>query len=101
VRVHCVMEDTGADKAQLVSITDSHKLRWWRQGSMQNLLTDYMRDPWLAHGLAPIATHFDMVAVDLALEAGADAIMVPGDLAGECTTIMSPRNCRQQIKPYH
>lgn len=31
---------------------------------MQNLLMDYVLDPELVHGLARIATDFDMAAID-------------------------------------
>jgi len=58
-------------------------------------------NPQLVHDLARIATDFDMAAIDMALQVGADVIIVPGDLAGEQTTIMSPQHYREYIKPYH
>jgi len=99
--VRYVIERAGEEKAHFVSITDPFKVSWRRRGSMQNLLTDYVLDPQLVHSLARIATDFDMGAIDMALDVGADVIIVPGDLAGERTTIMSPGHYREYIKPYH
>jgi len=37
----------------------------------------------------------------MAVDVGADIIVVPGDLAGEHTTIMSPDAYREFIRPHH
>lgn len=100
-RVRYVIEKLGDDKAHMVSITDPFKVSWRRTGGMQNLLVHYMLEPRLVHDLARIATDFDMAAVDMAVDAGADVIIMPGDLAGEETTLMSPDQYREYIKPYH
>jgi len=99
--VQYVIEKVGKDKAHFVAITDPFKVSWRRRGSMQNLLMDFILNPQLVHDLARIATDFDMAAIDMALQVGADVIVVPGDLAGEQTTIMSPQHYREYIKPYH
>ena len=96
-----VIEKLGAAKAHFVCVTDPFKVSWRRRGGMQNLLMDYVSDPPFAHGLARIATDFAMAAIDIAVDIGADGIIVPGDLAGERTTILSPRHYRRYIKPYH
>ena len=100
-RVQYVMDKVGRDKAHFVCITDPFKVSWRRRGGMQNLLMDYVLDPGLVHDLARIATDFDMAAIDMAVEVGADGIVVPGDLAGEQTMMMSPEHYREYIKPYH
>lgn len=100
-RVQYVIEKVGKEKAHFVSITDPFKVSWRRRGGMQNLLLDYVLNPQLVHDLARIATDFDMAAIDMALQVGADVIVMPGDLAGEHTTIMSPQHYREYIKPYH
>ena len=100
-KVQYVIDKVGKDKAHFVSITDPFKVSWRRRGNMANLLMDYVLNPQLAHDLARIATDFDMAAIDMAIEMGADVIIVPGDLAGEDTTIMSPEHYREYIKPYH
>jgi uroporphyrinogen decarboxylase len=96
-----VIENVGKDKAHFISIQDPFKVSWRRRGSMQNLLMDYILNPQLVHDLARIATDFDMAVIDTALQIGVDVIIVPGDLAGEQTTIMSPQHYREYIKPYH
>ena len=100
-RVQYVIEKVGEEKAHFVSITDPFKVSWRRRGGMQNLLLDYVLNPQLVHDLARIATDFDMAAIDMAIQVGADVIVMPGDLAGEYTTIMSPQHYREYIKPYH
>ena len=99
--VQYVIDKVGREKAHFVSITDPFKVSWRRRGSMQNLLADFLLDPEMVHGLARISTDFDMAAIDIARQVGVDVIIVPGDLAGEYTTIMSPRHYREYIKPYH
>ena len=96
-----VMDRLGEDKAHFIVITDPFKVSWQRRGSMQNLLIDFLLNPQLVHDLARITVDFDMAAIDLAFEMGADAVVMPGDLAGEKTTIMSPAHYREFIKPYH
>jgi uroporphyrinogen decarboxylase len=100
-RVKYVIDKLGKNKAHFVSITDPFKVSWRRRGGMQGLLIDFALNPRMVHDLARIATDFDKAAIDMIAEAGADAVTVPGDLAGEYTTIMSPRHYREFIKPYH
>ena len=100
-KVKYIIDKVGKDKAHFVSITDPFKVSWRLRGGMQNLLMDYLLDPRLVHDLARIATDFNTAAIDMAVEVGADVIIVPGDLAGEDTTLMSPEHYREYIKPYH
>lgn len=99
--VRYLIDKVGKEKAHFVCITDPFKVSWRRRGGMQHLLMDYVLDPGLAHDLARIATEFDIAAVDMAVEVGADGIVMPGDLAGEQSTIISPEHYREYIKPYH
>jgi uroporphyrinogen decarboxylase len=39
--------------------------------------------------------------MNIAQKIGVDIIAMPGDLAGEKTTIMSPSHYREYVKPYH
>jgi uroporphyrinogen decarboxylase len=100
-RVKYVIDKVGKNKAHFVSITDPFKVSWRRRGGMQELLIDFALNPQMVHDLARIATDFDKAAIDMIAEVGADAVTVPGDLAGEYTTIMSPKHYREYIKPYH
>ena len=99
--VRYVIDRLGKEVAHFVTITDPFKVSWRRRGGMQSLLMDFALRPQFVHDLARIATDFDKAAIDMALSVGADGIMLPGDLAGEDTTIMSPRHYREFIKPYH
>ena len=96
-----VIDKVGKDKAHFVVITDPFKVSWRRRGSMQNLLMDYILNPQMVHDLARIGTDFDKAAIDMIAGIGADVIAMTGDLAGEDTTIMSPKHHREYVKPYH
>ena len=95
-----VIDKVGKDKAHFVSVTDPFKVSWRRRGSMQGLLMDYITDPQMVHDLARLSVDFDKAAIDMLAEIGTDGIIMPGDLAGEDTTIMSPAHYREYIKPY-
>ncbi len=99
--VRYVVDTVGPEKAHFVSVTDPFKVSWRRRGGMQDLLMDYVLRPQLVHDLARLSTEFDKAAIDMAARSGVDVIIVPGDLAGELTTIMSPQHYREYIKPYH
>jgi uroporphyrinogen decarboxylase len=99
--VKYVIDKVGRSKAHFVSITDPFKVSWRRRGGMQNLLTDYITRPKMVHDMARIATEFDKAAIDMIAQIGADVVTMPGDLAGEYTTIMSPKHYSEYIKPYH
>lgn len=101
VKVKYIIDKVGKEKAHFVSITDPFKSSWRWRGGMQNLLIDYVTNPQMVHDLANIASDFDNKAIDMISASGADVVIVPGDLAGEYTTIMSPKHYREFIKPYH
>ena len=65
------------------------------------MLMDYVLNPGLVHALARIASDFDMAVIDMAIKIGIDALVMPGDLAGEKTTLISPEHYREFTKPYH
>lgn len=96
-----IIEQVGPSKAHFALIPDPYKISWRLRGGMQNLLMDYILQPELVHDLARIATDYYLGAVDLALAAGVDTVVMNGDLAGEQTTMMSPDQYREYLKPYH
>jgi uroporphyrinogen decarboxylase len=98
--VRYVIETVGSDKAHIMSINDPFKVSWRLRGSMQNLLLDYTFNPRLVHELGRIATDFNKAAIEEAVALGVDAIIVPGDLAGEETLLISPEHFREYILPY-
>ena len=98
--VRYVVDRVGNEKAHFVAVTDPFKTSWLLRGGMEKLLLDYSLDPALVHGLMRIATDYALAAVDMAVDLGADVIFTDGDLAGELTTLMSPRHYRLYVKPY-
>jgi uroporphyrinogen decarboxylase len=98
--VKYVIDQVGKEKAHFVSVSDPFKISWALRGNMQTLLLDYYDNPELVHALARISTDYAKAAIDMAVQVGADAIFLPGDLAGEDDLIMSPSHYREYIKPY-
>lgn len=96
-----VIDKFGKDKAHFLNILDPYKLSWRLTGGMQNLLINYVQNPKLVQKLACITTDFDIAAIDIAKKIGVNVIAVPGDLAGEENTLMSPKHYREYVKPYH
>lgn len=100
-RVRYVINKVGKDRTHFLAITDPFKISWYLRGGMQHLLIDYVLNPGLVHALARIATDFNMAVIDMAIKIGIDALVMPGDLAGEKTTLISPEHYREFTKPYH
>jgi uroporphyrinogen decarboxylase len=98
--VKYVIDKVGKDKAHFVLISNPFKISWNLRGSMETILMDFILEPKLVHALARISTDFVKAAVDMSAQVGADAIHLTGDLAGEKTTLMSPKHYREYIKPY-
>lgn len=96
-----VINVLGSNRAHFAAIPCPFKLSWRLRGGMQSLLIDYTENPKLVHDLARISTDFYIAAADVAVEIGADAFIVVGDLAGEHNTLMSPEHFREYVKPYY
>jgi uroporphyrinogen decarboxylase len=93
-------EKLGGEKACVVWCEDPFKLSWILRGGMQHLLMDYTQNPEMVHDLARTTTDYNLALIELASKAGADVIVLEGDLAGEQTTLVSPSHYREFIKPY-
>ena len=95
------MDRVGNDWAHFVGLGDPFKTSWELRGGMQHLMMDYCLDPELVHDLARVATDFSLAAIELAAQVGVDGIFMGGDLAGNQTTLMSPKHYQEYVKPYH
>lgn len=89
----------GPDRPLIFYFLDTFKLSWLARGGMQNLLVDYVRRPELVHALAREATEVTVATIRGAAEAGADVLMMAGDLAGELTTFFSLDHFRRYVRP--
>lgn len=96
-----VIDKIGKDTAHFVGISDPFRMSWLLLGKMENLLMEYILNPQLVHDLARVTTDYNKAAIDMIAETGATGIIMNGDLAGELTTIMSPKHHREYTKPYH
>lgn len=77
------------------------KLSWRLRGGMQQLLTDYVRQPALVHALSRVTSDLVIAEVEAAAEAGIDVIMLAGDIAGEDAPLFSLRHFREYLRPYY
>lgn len=101
VMLHYLIQKMGRDVAHFFTLPGPFRFSWQLRGGMEKLLLDYMRDPDLVHTLARMTTDFCKAAVGLAADAGADVIVLEGDLAFNTNTLMSPDQYRRFVKPYH
>jgi uroporphyrinogen decarboxylase len=95
-----LMKTIGPDKAHFLALNDPFKISWMLRGDMSNLMMDLVWRPQFVHDMARVATDLCLAEIDVGLKLGVDGIVVEGDLAGETTTLMSPRHFREYIKPY-
>jgi uroporphyrinogen decarboxylase len=95
------METVGSDTAHFLSVGDPFKTSWFLRGSMEKLMLDYVLHPGLVHDLARMGTDLSLGVIEIGAQLGVDGMFMGGDLAGNQTTLMSPRHYREYIKPYH
>lgn len=91
----------GPDRPLIFYFLDTFKLSWLARGGMQNLLVDFVKRPSLVHALAQEATEVTVATIRGAAEAGADVLMMAGDLAGELVPFFSLEHFRQYVRPYY
>jgi uroporphyrinogen decarboxylase len=76
-------------------------MSWSLMGSMEKLLLAYAQDESFSLDLSRVVTDIILGLIETAIEQGADAILLDGDLAYKTTTLMSPDTYRRLLKPYH
>ncbi len=91
----------GPDYPVWFYFADTFKLSWKLRGGMEALLWDFVTDPALVHALARITTDATIATVRGAAEAGADVLLMEGDLAANKAPIFSPAHFREYVKPYY
>lgn len=96
-----VVDRFKSTRACLMPISDPYKEAWRTLGSMQTLLLNFRTDPELVHGLLRVTTDFALKAVDIAIDIGVDAFIVPGDFAHETGLLFSVADYREYLKPLH
>jgi uroporphyrinogen decarboxylase len=90
----------GPDHPVWFYFADTFKLSWKLRGGMVELLLDFVRDPGLVHALARATTAATIATVRGAAAAGADVLLMEGDLAA-AKPLFSPRHFREYVKPYY
>jgi uroporphyrinogen decarboxylase len=95
------IKENAPERIAIYLIGDPFKLSWKFIGGMEKLLPIYVTEPDFVRRLARISTDFVLTEMHMAIEKGADVLIVDGDLAYEKTTLMSPKMFREFIKPYY
>jgi uroporphyrinogen decarboxylase len=96
-----VVDRFKSTRACLMPVSDPYKEAWRTVGGMQTLLLNFRTDPELVHKLLRITTDFALKAVDIAIDIGVDAFIVPGDFAHETGLLFSVDDYREYLKPLH
>ena len=96
-----VIDRFKSTRACLMPVSDPYKEAWRTLGGMQTLLLNFRTDPELVHGLLRVTTDFALKAIDIAIDIGVDAFIVPGDFAHETGLLFSLSDYREYLKPLH
>ena len=89
------------DRALVFCVPGPFKFSWNLMGGMEKLLLAYGQQPEFCLDLARRTTDYVNTLIDLAVDRGADAILLDGDLASQKTLLMSPAHYRKYLKPFH
>lgn len=92
---------TAPERAVCVTLPGTFRFSWSVMGRMESLLHNYVINPEFCLQLARITTDFVKEIIELSIEAGADVIIMEGDLAFKTNTLMSPDHYRKFLKPFH
>jgi uroporphyrinogen decarboxylase len=76
-------------------------VRSWRLRGMEQLLTDIVLRPAFVHDLAQMVTGYNLELCRVVAEAGADVLIVEDDIAGNESTLISPRHFQEFVAPYN
>jgi uroporphyrinogen decarboxylase len=80
---------------------DTFKLSGKLRDGMQALLLDFIQSPELVHALARLTCDATIATVRGAAGAGADVLLMEGDLASTKAPLFSPAHFREYLKPYY
>lgn len=85
--------------ANVLMMPDPFKISWALRGEMIHTLIAYIDNPAFAHDTVKLATEICLAVFERAVAAGVDAVVLPGDIAMNEATIMSPSHFREYLKP--
>lgn len=91
----------GPDYPVWFYFADTFKLSWKLRGGMEALLMDFVRDPELVHRLARLTADATIATIHGAAAAGADVLLMEGDLAASKAPFFSPAHFREYVAPYY
>jgi Uroporphyrinogen-III decarboxylase len=94
-------ERLGSAYPVVVWFPDMFRVSWTLRGGMQKLLIDFVRSPDLAHSLARTATDWILGVIAGCQEAGADVLVLDGDIAEERDTLFSMAHFDSFLAPYY
>ena len=98
--LRAAVERFRGEQAVVFLTHDGFEYPHYLRGGMDRLLVDYIDNPDLAHGLAEMTVTYKTRLMELAIEAGADAMVSGDDYAGRHGPVMSPDHFREFVLPY-
>jgi len=90
-----------AARALVFTVPGPFKLGWSLMGSMEDFLLAMAMDEEFTEELCGAAASIAGQLIDQALDRGADAVLIDGDLAFSSNPLISPSDYRRFIKPHH
>ncbi len=94
-------KENAPDRVLVFGVVDPFRLSWSLLGAMEKLLPLYVMDPDFCLQLTRITTDLVKQELELAIEKGAEVIVLEGDLAFKANTFMSKDHYRRFLKPFH
>lgn len=89
------------ERALVFCVAGQFKMGWGLMGKMENLLLNYVTNQEFCLNLSRKTTDYIKEAVEIAIDNGADVILLDGDITFKAGPLMSPDQYRKFLKPYH
>ncbi len=104
-RNHLLLLDMGRDRFKgekaLFWLMRGAFVRSWRLMGMENLMIQMYDNPEFVHRVARMVTDYGLEQLDMLADAGLDVLVVEDDIADRQSTLISPRQFVEFIKPYN
>jgi len=100
----CLLEyfkEKAPEKVLVYGLVDPFRLSWSLLGGIDKLLPLYVMKPDFSLRLTRIATDLVKQELELAIDKGAEVVILEGDLAFKANTFMSRDHYREFIQPFH
>ena len=96
-----LMKSRYGDKKALVFMVHGVFSRAWYLVGLEAILMAFIKNPGFVHKLTRLSTDYCKDMIHVAVEAGADAVIIEDDMADKHNPFFSPRHYAEFIAPRH